>query len=101
MLRSRLSLTRGPPGTGKSTTAAKGIASLYLKEGGLIVVTAPSNFACDVLYDALRKVNNKYRVKMNIVRIVSESRERLWLKTKKSDSNEGTHILNKYSCNFI
>ncbi|CAL8094932.1 unnamed protein product [Orchesella dallaii] len=72
----QLNITIGPPGTGKSTTAAWGIVWLALKAGGPIVVTCPSNFACQVIYDKLVTSSRAVEANVNIIRMFSKSRER-------------------------
>ena len=52
-LEQTLSLIVGPPGTGKTTTIATLVTNL--RDNGKVLVTAPSNFACDNLVLAIAR----------------------------------------------
>ena len=52
-LQETLSLIVGPPGTGKTSTIASLVMNLC--DYGKVLVTAPSNFACDNLVLAIAR----------------------------------------------
>ena len=52
-LQQTLSLIVGPPGTGKTSTIATLVMNLH--DDGKVLVTAPSNFACDNLVLAIAR----------------------------------------------
>ena len=55
VLQKALSLTRGPPGTGKTVTSATIIYHLAKINGGQVLVCAPSNVAVDQLCERIHK----------------------------------------------
>ena len=62
-LEETLSLIVGPPGTGKTTTIASLVWNLC--EDGKVLVTAPSNFACDNLVLAIARFGLDVRSYLN------------------------------------
>ena len=48
-----LAIVHGPPGTGKTTTLVAAIRELVERDGGPVLVTAPSNTAVDLLTERL------------------------------------------------
>lgn len=86
----KLSLVKGPPGTGKSTTAAHGIIKLHDVDLGLIIVACPSNFAGEVLFKNLMSVSAELESPLKVLRMEASSRENKWLQennfSEKADS---------------
>lgn len=64
-----LSLIQGPPGTGKTVTSATIVYQLVKKNGGPVLVCAPSNTAVDELTEKIHRTNLK------VVRVCALSRE--------------------------
>ena len=80
-----LAIVHGPPGTGKTTTLVQAILALLRRDGGPILVTAPSNTAVDLLSEKLSGLG------VDVLRIgnparVSEAQQSLTL-----DSRIATH----------
>jgi energy-coupling factor transporter ATP-binding protein EcfA2 len=76
-----LAIVHGPPGTGKTTTLVQAIKALIEKEGGPILVTAPSNTAVDLLSEKLSgeglnvlRIGNPARVSESLTSITLDSR---------------------------
>jgi len=76
-----LAIVHGPPGTGKTTTLVQAIKALLKKEGGPILVTAPSNTAVDLLSEKLSdeglnvlRIGNPARVSERLTSITLDSR---------------------------
>ncbi len=75
-----ISVIHGPPGTGKTTTIVQAI-KLLAKEENIILVTAPSNAAVDLLCGKLSKegldvvrIGNISRVEDDLVKLTLEGR---------------------------
>lgn len=64
-----LSLIQGPPGTGKTVTSATIVYQLVRKNGGPVLVCAPSNTAVDQLTEKIHQTTLK------VVRVCAKSRE--------------------------
>ncbi|HXD77587.1 MAG TPA: AAA domain-containing protein [Puia sp.] len=78
---SNLAIVHGPPGTGKTTTLVQAIAALYARDGGPILVTAPSNAAVDLLSERLAargldtlRIGNPARVSESLQALTLDSR---------------------------
>lgn len=76
-----LAIVHGPPGTGKTTTMVQAILALLRRDGGPILVTAPSNTAVDLLSEKLSDSG------VNVLRIgnparVSERQQSLTLDSR-------------------
>jgi ATP-dependent RNA/DNA helicase IGHMBP2 len=63
-----LAIVHGPPGTGKTTTLVAAINALVNRDGGPILVTAPSNAAVDLLSEKLSSSG------LNVVRVGNPAR---------------------------
>lgn len=82
-----LSVIHGPPGTGKTTTAAILICALEIKELGTILCGAPSNFAADNLAVSIGKHFKRYMCPPYILRIYSLKKASYYEKTKETIGN--------------
>jgi superfamily I DNA and/or RNA helicase len=76
-----LAIIHGPPGTGKTTTLVQAILALLRRDGGQLLVTAPSNTAVDLLSEKLSDLG------LNVLRIgnparVSERQQALTLDSR-------------------
>jgi ATP-dependent RNA/DNA helicase IGHMBP2 len=76
-----LAIVHGPPGTGKTTTLVQAIFALVQRDGGQLLVTAPSNTAVDLLSEKLSDLG------LNVLRIgnparVSERQQALTLDSR-------------------
>lgn len=76
-----LAIVHGPPGTGKTTTLVQAIKALLKKDGGPILVTAPSNTAVDLLSEKLSgeglnvlRIGNPARVSEGLTSLTLDSR---------------------------
>jgi len=63
-----LAIVHGPPGTGKTTTLVQAILALLRRDGGQLLVTAPSNTAVDLLSEKLSDLG------LNVLRIGNPAR---------------------------
>ena len=72
-----LNMIQGPPGTGKTFLASFIIYNIFInKPYEKILVSAPSNDACDNITKSLLEINNNLtNQKMKILRIVAKGRE--------------------------
>jgi Superfamily I DNA and RNA helicases and helicase subunits len=96
-----LAIVHGPPGTGKTTTLVQAIKALVQKDGGPILVVAPSNTAVDLLSEKLDEE------KLNVLRVgnparVSEKLMSLTLDGKMSEHSAMKNIkrLKKQAADF-
>ncbi len=76
-----LAIIHGPPGTGKTTTLVQAILALLRRDGGQLLVTAPSNAAVDLLTEKLSDLG------LHVLRIgnparVSEGQQALTLDSR-------------------
>lgn len=63
-------------GTGKTFTLAAAVVYMLLRECGTIVVGCPSNYACQVAYDAIMKLLNELELNwLKFRRLFSHGRE--------------------------
>lgn len=92
MLVNRLSILQGPPGTGKTVTVASGIANCNLVDDGIIIACCPSNYACDVLYEKVKVVNQEHQVGLKVVRMQSISREKKMFRDITLDEADQTQL---------
>ena len=76
-----LAIVHGPPGTGKTTTLIAAIQALIRRDGGPILVVAPSNTAVDLLSDKLSdaglnvlRIGNPARVSEKLLSLTLDSR---------------------------
>ena len=76
-----LAIVHGPPGTGKTTTLIAAILALIERDGGPILVTAPSNTAVDLLSEKLAdagvstlRIGNPARVSERLQSLTLDSR---------------------------
>ncbi|CAL8076160.1 unnamed protein product [Orchesella dallaii] len=105
-----LTMTQGPPGTGKTTTIATGILSLVGLSKGIVVGCCQSNYATNVLLEAISKKNKKYsKCPKTIVRMQSFTQQNLMTKlenqtSKLADDEYQLHLLvrnhPKWKANF-
>jgi hypothetical protein len=70
-----VSFVQGPPGTGKTYNASVILLSLSLLEKGKIMVCAPSNEASDCITESIAKLNRRFDLRRNILRVLARSRE--------------------------
>lgn len=63
-----LAIVHGPPGTGKTSTLVQAILTLLRRDGGQLLVTAPSNTAVDLLSEKLSDLG------LNVLRIGNPAR---------------------------
>jgi ATP-dependent exoDNAse (exonuclease V) alpha subunit len=84
-----LAIVHGPPGTGKTTTLVQAIKALIGKEGGPILVTAPSNTAVDLLSEKLSDEG------LNVLRIGNPARVSDGLMSLTLDSRMAEHAMTK------
>ncbi len=76
-----LTIIHGPPGTGKTTTLVQAIKAIIKRDGGPVLVTAPSNTAVDMLSEKLSeeglnvlRVGNPTRVSERLASLTLDSR---------------------------
>ena len=78
---SDLAIVHGPPGTGKTTTLIAAIQALIRRDGGPVLVVAPSNTAVDLLSEKLSdgglnvlRIGNPARVSEKLLSLTLDSR---------------------------
>ena len=76
-----LAIVHGPPGTGKTTTLIAAIQALVRRDGGPVLVVAPSNTAVDLLSEKLSdtglnvlRIGNPARVSEKLLSLTLDSR---------------------------
>ncbi len=76
-----LAIVHGPPGTGKTTTLIAAIRALIRRDGGPVLVVAPSNTAVDLLSEKLSdaglnvlRIGNPARVSEKLLSLTLDSR---------------------------
>jgi ATP-dependent RNA/DNA helicase IGHMBP2 len=84
-----LAIVHGPPGTGKTTTLIAAILALIQRDGGPILVTAPSNTAVDLLSEKLADAG------VNVLRIGNPTRVSERLQSLTLDSRMAEHAASK------
>lgn len=62
---------RGPPGTGKSTTIGALALILSIRENHKIILSCPTNVACDVVAQKIMELAECFTVPVNVIRIHS------------------------------
>lgn len=80
-----LAIVHGPPGTGKTTTLVAAINALVQRDGGPILVTAPSNAAVDLLSEKLSASG------LNVVRVGNPARVSEHLSSLTLDERMANH----------
>lgn len=107
-----LAIVHGPPGTGKTTTVVQAIKSLIERDGGRILVTAPSNTAVDLLSDKLAaaglnvlRVGNPAKVSDRLMSLTLDSRmaehsQMKEIKRLKKQAAEFRNMAHKYKRSF-
>jgi ATP-dependent RNA/DNA helicase IGHMBP2 len=86
-----LAIVHGPPGTGKTTTLVQAILALLHRDGGQLLVTAPSNTAVDLLSERLSDKG------LNVLRIgnparVSDRQQSLTLDSRMAEHSSAREI---------
>ena len=81
-----LAIVHGPPGTGKTTTLVQAIRELVARDGGPILVAAPSNTAVDLLSERL--ING---AGLNVVRVGNPAKVSEQLQSLTLDSRMAQH----------
>ncbi len=84
-----LAIVHGPPGTGKTTTLVAAIVALIKRDGGPVLVTAPSNTAVDLLSEKLANAS------LNVLRIGNPARVSEQLLSLTLDSRMAEHAAMK------
>lgn len=107
-----LAIVHGPPGTGKTTTLVQAIKAIVARDGGPVLVTAPSNTAVDLLSEKLSeeglnvlRVGNPTRVSERLVSLTLDSRMAAHpamkeAKKLKKQAAEFKNMAHKYKRNF-
>jgi len=107
-----LAIVHGPPGTGKTTTLIAAILALLARDGGPILVTAPSNTAVDLLSEKLTdagvntlRIGNPARVSERLLSLTLDSRmadhpSMKEIKKLKKRATEFHDLAHKYKRNF-
>ena len=107
-----LAIVHGPPGTGKTTTLIAAILALIERDGGPILVTAPSNTAVDLLSEKLAdagvfvlRIGNPARVSERLQSLTLDSRmaehaAMKEIKKLKKRASEFKDMAHKYKRNF-
>lgn len=84
-----LAIVHGPPGTGKTTTLVQAIHALVARDGGPILVVAPSNTAVDLLSDRLADKG------LNVLRVGNPAKVSERLQSLTLDSRMAEHAATK------
>ena len=107
-----LAIVHGPPGTGKTTTLVAAILALVRRDGGPLLVTAPSNTAVDLLTEKLAdagayvlRIGNPAKVSPGLQSLTLDSRMAEHATTKeikklKKRAAEFKDMAHKYKRNF-
>jgi ATP-dependent RNA/DNA helicase IGHMBP2 len=107
-----LAIVHGPPGTGKTTTLVAAVNALVKRDGGPILVTAPSNAAVDLLSEKLSasglnvvRVGNPARVSEHLSSLTLDERmadhpDMKEIKRLKKQANAFRDMAGKYKRNF-
>jgi hypothetical protein len=107
-----LAIVHGPPGTGKTTTLIAAILALVQRDGGPVLVTAPSNTAVDLLTEKLAdagisvlRIGNPARVSPRLQSLTLDSRmsdhaSAKEIKKMKKRAAEFRDMAHKYKRNF-
>jgi len=107
-----LAIVHGPPGTGKTTTLVQAIKAIIGREGGPVLVTAPSNTAVDLLSEKLSdeglnvlRVGNPARVSERLMSLTLDSRmaehaSMKEVKKMKKQASAFRDMAHKYKRNF-
>ncbi len=107
-----LAIVHGPPGTGKTTTLVRAIRALIDRDGGPILVVAPSNTAVDLLSEKLSdeglnvlRVGNPARVSERLQSLTLDSKMAEHpgikeIKKLKKKAGEFRDMAHKYKRNF-
>jgi cell division septum initiation protein DivIVA len=107
-----MAIVHGPPGTGKTTTLVAAIKELYRRDGGPILVTAPSNTAVDLLSEKLSeeglfvlRVGNPARVSERLLSLTLDGRMAAHphmkeIKKLKKQAAEYRNMAHKYKRSF-
>jgi len=107
-----LAIVHGPPGTGKTTTLVQAIKAIIGREGGPVLVTAPSNTAVDLLSEKLSdeglnvlRVGNPARVSERLMSLTLDSRmaehaSMKEVKKLKKQASAFRDMAHKYKRNF-
>jgi superfamily I DNA and/or RNA helicase len=107
-----LAIVHGPPGTGKTTTLVAAILALTRRDGGPVLVAAPSNTAVDLLSEKLAdagiyvlRIGNPARVSARLQSLTLDSRMAEHAATKeikklKKRAAEFKDMAHKYKRNF-
>jgi hypothetical protein len=80
-----VAVVHGPPGTGKTTTLVQAIRALVARDGGPILVAAPSNTAVDLLSEKLAESG------LNVLRVGNPAKVSEQLQTLTLDSRMAEH----------
>ncbi|HTN45203.1 MAG TPA: AAA domain-containing protein [Flavipsychrobacter sp.] len=80
-----LAIVHGPPGTGKTTTLTQAIKALIRRDGGQVLVVAPSNTAVDLLSEKLADEG------LNVLRVGNPARVSEKLMSLTLDGKMGQH----------
>lgn len=66
---------QGPPGTGKSTTVAALAMLLAIKENRKVILSCPTNVACDVLAQKITDWTEEIQINVTVLRVHSVRRK--------------------------
>ncbi|CAL8093143.1 unnamed protein product [Orchesella dallaii] len=94
MLRWKLSITQGPPGSGKTLMLGYGVAILRSISEGLIIVCTQSNCAADEAYEKIASVNRQFKLGIRVLRMLGQKRERVDSQ-KETPSTERPYFLHE------
>ena len=107
-----LAIVHGPPGTGKTTTIVAAIQKLAERDGGKVLVAAPSNAAVDLLSEKLAaaglnvlRVGNPAKVSEKLMALTLDSRmgahpQMKEIKRLKKQAAEFRNMAHKYKRSF-